>query len=279
MKFPDIPKQREELVSHLSEASSERNYASCEDIAQREITEAIAKLESVTEDVLKENLCASYLSGSIVTGDFDLDSSDIDLFVVTNESISAKTIEDLKREYKRIRGEGGWWDGRTEGVFLTKEFCESPSSVASCQYVLKTNGDFVLSQNRSDWIVQLYIAREYGTRLQGQDIQEFTPTITPAQLQDSSIEAMPFIMEPEEDQQTERLTALHVLSACRQLYTKTTGKVGTKSEAAEWTKQLFPSKEKIIDEALLKRGSFDYSDCRESYSFIKEVQEVLKYRE
>ena len=242
------------------------------------VDEAIIRLADTTQSVLGDNLASMYLAGSLVCGDFDPDSSDIDFTTIIHEPIGAEQATELQDSYRRLRTDGGWWDSRTEGVFLPAGYCAALPVEASSQHVLKTNGDFVPSLERSDWIIQLHTTRQRGLLLRGHvKIDEIMLEVPSERLREAMRGgAAPFIMRPESSEQIERVTALHVLSACRLAYTYTTGNVGSKPEAAKWATATFPEFKPVLMEAIQKRGSFETAPYGSAYDFIDSVFELLK---
>lgn len=248
---------------------------------QDDVVEAISNFHDVTVEALDNNLRSIHLCGSIAMGDFHPTSSDIDFLTVTHEAVSSVEMKKLKLGYGALRESGAWWDTRTEGVYLPESFCSNPSSDAASYPVLKTTGDFILSQPRSDWIIQLKTADAHGVRLFDRgDSEQLTSEISPRLLRETVLRgAMPFIKEPESGVQSRRVTALHVLSACRLGFTFATGEIASKPAAAEWAKENFPEYSTVIEDALLNRGVYEEGSVGLSYEFIDVVNESLSTSE
>jgi hypothetical protein len=87
---------------------------------------------------------------------------------------------------------------------------------------------------------------------------------------------MPFIKRPDCELQTERILALHVLSACRLLYTRMTSAVATKSQAAVWAKAFFRGEwNGVVDAALASRAGRRLVPCAAGYELVDMVDALL----
>lgn len=245
-----------------------------------EIPDVMSIVDATTAalmDCFGNDLVGIYLSGSLSMGDFDLNSSDIDFVVVLRRPLEdAAFLAALQETHNRLRTDGGWWGTRLEVVYLPAHFCRVISLEWTQHWMLTTGGKLVLSKPRSDWIVQMYIAREYGPHLAGAAAAETIVEVTEDQLRASVHGAAPFIRRPEGDVQIERTLALHVLSACRLLYTKTIGTIATKSQAATWADNFFHGEwSGIIGSALATRGGRRLVPCASSYALVEEIEALL----
>src|SRR6476620_8673572 len=71
-----------------------------------EINKILDLLLTSVSQVLGNQLVGMYLYGSLSTGDFDLETSDIDFLVVTTSTLPDKTIADLETMHHRIWNSG-----------------------------------------------------------------------------------------------------------------------------------------------------------------------------
>jgi len=62
--------------------------------------------------ILGDNLTGLYLYGSLVTGDFDHDISDIDLLAITSSDLTPDELDRLHRMHDQIAAEYKQWDNR-----------------------------------------------------------------------------------------------------------------------------------------------------------------------
>src|SRR6266540_6103938 len=85
-----------------------------------EINKILELLLSSATRVLGSQLVGMYLYGSLSSGDFDLETSDIDFLVVTTSSLSDKTIAELESMHHRIWKSGLKWSAKLEGSYIPK---------------------------------------------------------------------------------------------------------------------------------------------------------------
>lgn len=68
--------------------------------------------------VLGDYFIGMYLYGSLATGDFDPNRSDIDFLVVTSNKLPNSLISDLKTMHTRIYESGLEWSTRLEAAYI-----------------------------------------------------------------------------------------------------------------------------------------------------------------
>ena len=123
-----------------------------------EINKILDLLLSNASAVLGNQLVGMYLYGSLSSGDFNLETSDIDFLVVTTSSLSDKTIAELESMHHRLWKSGLKWAAKLEGSYIPKRDIRrhDPRS-GPCPTV--NEGQFYLDQRGSDWIIQRHVIR------------------------------------------------------------------------------------------------------------------------
>src|SRR6185369_15333424 len=102
-----LPRTRQGALAHRSlrrEPSPSLNRMGW--TAYPEIDETLAALLSGSRAILGDNLFGMYLFGSLASGDFDADTSDIDFAVVTHAAVDAATQAELGQLNTRIQASG-----------------------------------------------------------------------------------------------------------------------------------------------------------------------------
>jgi predicted nucleotidyltransferase len=79
-----------------------------------DIEKLLGNLLYQMQRILDKNLIGLYLYGSLVTGDFDLEISDIDLLAVTSFDIDNKEFEQLRNIHNDLIANNPKWDDRIE---------------------------------------------------------------------------------------------------------------------------------------------------------------------
>ncbi len=67
-----------------------------------DVNSLLDELLSGVKNILEDNFAGLYLYGSLASGDFNLETSDVDFVVVTRDEISSETISALKTMHERL---------------------------------------------------------------------------------------------------------------------------------------------------------------------------------
>jgi predicted nucleotidyltransferase len=128
----------------------------------------------VLEDVLcrmkvavGRNLVGLYLFGSLVTGDFDRESSDIDLVAVTASDISDGEFHTLERMHNDVIREHRAWDDRLDIIYVSvaalRTFGRHPCNLA----IISPGEPFHRTTSDYGWLLNWYVVQEHGIALSG----------------------------------------------------------------------------------------------------------------
>jgi predicted nucleotidyltransferase len=121
--------------------------------AYAEINELLDSLLAQIQHVLDQKLVGVYLYGSLVWGDFDQGSSDIDLVVATASDIEDQEFSDLDQmqlafveAYKR-------WEGRIEIVYVSTAALQTFKSCNSKIAVISPGEPFHFKEADQGWLM------------------------------------------------------------------------------------------------------------------------------
>jgi len=227
-------------------------------------------LSSATQ-VLGNQLVGMYLYGSLSSGDFDLETSDIDFLVVTTSALSDKTIAELESMHHRIWKSGLKWAAKLEGSYIPKRDIRrhDPHS-APCPTV--NEGMFYLDKRGSDWIIQRHVIRENGIVLAGPDPKTLIDPVSPEDIRYAVVGVLhewwfPMLEDPSWlKRHGAEYHAFAILTVCRALYALEHGTIVSKPTAARWAEDALGERwSRIIERALVPRhdkpdqGLFDES--------------------
>jgi predicted nucleotidyltransferase len=216
-------------------------------------------LESLLADIrhiFQDRLIGLYLYGSLTTGDFDPDSSDIDLLVVISSQITAPEFEALRimhRDFARANHE---WEDRIDAVYLPvtalRRFRteKSPIVISPGEPLHVREGEAL-----RDWLQNWYIVRESGIALCGSPPNAIIPPIT----HNEFVEAVRrYAAEVSERVRRgdRKSQSYAILTLCRALYVHRIGKQASKRQAAIWVQEQFPSWSRLIERALVWRQAW-----------------------
>ncbi len=236
-----------------------------------EINKILDLLLSSATQVLGNQLVGMYLYGSLSSGDFDLETSDIDFLVVTTSALSDKTIAELESMHHRIWKSGLKWAAKLEGSYIPKRDIRrhDPHS-APCPTV--NEGMFYLDKRGSDWIIQRHVIRENGIVLAGPDPKTLIDPVSPEDIRYAVVGVLhewwfPMLEDPSWlKRHGAEYHAFAILTVCRALYALEHGTIVSKPTAARWAEDALGERwSRIIERALVARhdkpdqGLFDES--------------------
>jgi predicted nucleotidyltransferase len=245
-----------------------------------EINKVLDLLLSSAISVLGNQLVGMYLYGSLSSGDFNPETSDIDFLVVTTSSLSNKAIADLETMHHRIWKSGLKWASRLEGSYIPKRDIRrhDPRS-APCPTV--NEGQFYLDKRGSDWIIQRHVIREQGIVLAGPDPKTLIDPVSPNDIRKAVKGVLQEWWFPMLENPTwlknhgVEYHAFAILTMCRALHSLAHGTIVSKPTAARWAQEALGREwSQVIEEALATRADtrgFDlYNSALELIRFMKD---------
>ncbi|HEU4740079.1 MAG TPA: aminoglycoside adenylyltransferase domain-containing protein [Meiothermus sp.] len=142
--------------------------------AVRQILEA---LQECIPSALGSNLEGIYLKGSLALGDFNPETSDVDLLVVTTEPVSEEDFPALAEMHERIQALANPYANEVELAYLPigaiqhfQPRAEYPALERGEKLKWKPLG--------ANWILEFWTVREHGTALYGPHPKTLIPPIS-----------------------------------------------------------------------------------------------------
>ncbi|GHO91151.1 hypothetical protein KSF_011990 [Reticulibacter mediterranei] len=183
------------------------------------LTELLAGMQAI----LGTKLVALYLYGSLVTGDFDHEVSDIDLLAATAFDINDDEFAVLQTMHHDFAARHGAWDDRIEVAYLSvaalKMFRTQVSKIA----VISPGEPLHFKEAGKDWLMNWYVVRENGVVLFGPSTHELIEPITKDELLQAVREHVIAWREWVQRAGSRKVQAYAILTACRALYTLSNG--------------------------------------------------------
>ncbi|HSB02336.1 MAG TPA: aminoglycoside adenylyltransferase domain-containing protein [Anaerolineales bacterium] len=204
-----------------------------------DVNEVLNLLLSNVKETLGEQFAGMYLYGSLSSGDFDLETSDIDFLVVTVDSLSKEKVAALETMHQQIWSIGMKWASKLEGAYVPRELIRHhhPNG-ATCPTV--NEGRFYVARLGSDWIIQRHIVRECGVVLAGPDPKTLIDPVSPDNIRGAVLGTLqgwwfPMLDDPSwlENHGSE-YHAFAILTMCRALQALEHGTIVSKPAAARW---------------------------------------------
>lgn len=201
-----------------------------------EIYKEIAVFQQLVQRALGGKYYGLYIHGSLALGDFDMSTSDIDFMVVVSEALSENDFVNLDLMHQNFIERSGHWGNRLEGSYVDLDWlCNHYPPQTSRPYY----NDGILKQALygHEWTLELYTLREYGLRVDGEDLKVYIPEISEGILREAThlllenswmpLTDGPYVFEP-------HYRVYAVVTMSRALYMIEFGQVVSKVVAWEW---------------------------------------------
>lgn len=220
-----------------------------------EIEKLLSSLLYQMQRILDKNLIGLYLYGSLVTGDFDLEISDIDLLAVTSFDIDDKEFEQLRNMHSDLIAQNPNWDGRIEIQYLSANALQTFKTQRSQIAVISPGEPFNIKDAGIDWLINWYIVRKKSVTLFGPSPQILIPPISKEEFLQASREHAKDWVEWANQPRDGKGQSYVILTMCRALYASQNGEQASKKQAALWAQEKFPQWTLLIQKALVWRAA------------------------
>jgi predicted nucleotidyltransferase len=188
--------------------------------------------------ILGIRLIGLYLHGSLVCGDFNPQTSDIDFLVVTDKSLPEKTFFTLKSMHTSLFASKLAWSKKLEGAYIPRNDLRRHDPAHASVPWLGEDGHFALETLGSDWILQRWILRENGIAISGSPLKSMIDPVSPEDLRQAVRESLQDWWSPPFPSPKRFLSrayqAYAILTMCRSLYMLEHGRLASKPAAADW---------------------------------------------
>lgn len=225
------------------------------------------------QTVLGNHFIGMYVYGSLASGDFDPQGSDIDFLVVTDDRLPDEMIAALKAMYTRVTASGLNWAKKLEGSYISQRTLRSHEPPdAPRPYV--NEGSFYLARYGNEWTLERHIIREQGIVVTGQAPQTLIDPAQPNDLRRAVLRILrewwsPILYDPTWLHSSEH-QAYAIFTMCRTLYTLQYGTVVSKPVAARWAQETLGKQwEALIKKALVWQHQAKFNNMNETLDFIR----------
>ena len=238
-----------------------------QETAYPDINRLLDSLLSQMRYILREKLVGLYLYGSLVTGDFDPDISDIDLLAATLSDLNDTEVEDLREMHAGLVRDNKEWDNRLDVDYLSVAALRTFRTHTSYKPGISPGEPFLVKEAGEDWLINWYMVRERGVALFGPPPTAIIDPITKEEfVQAVRVHAAAWgggiEIRPSRKEQ-----AYAILTMCRAFYTHKNGEQVSKRQAALWVQDEVPEWSGLIRGALEWRKAWreEQVDHAETY--------------
>jgi hypothetical protein len=238
-----------------------------------DINAMLQVLLSSVQTSLGNNFTGMYLYGSLASGDFDPQRSDIDFVVVTAAELPDEMLQALAAMHACITASGLKWATKLEGSYIPQHALRryDPTD-APRPYI--NEGNFRVGRQGSDWVIQRHTIREQGVVVVGPAPQTLIDPVLPNDLR----RAVLATLQEYWSQQLHSPVRLHsreyqdfaILTMCRALYTLQYGTIVSKPVAARWAQEALGEPwAALIEQALAWSHDTQLDNMNETLDFIQ----------
>ena len=203
--------------------------------------------------ILQEQLLGVYLYGSLVTGDFDHEVSDIDLVVVLNDELDDRAFAQLNQLHTGVVKRNPEWHDRLELAYISQSALKTFRSQTSAIGIISPGEPFHCLEAGSDWLISWYALQEDGVALAGPPVQTLIDPISLNEYLQAVGEHISHYRYSVKKPQYKSALSYMVLTVARGVYTIHHGQPGSKIKAAAWAQMRFPRWSELIKNSLLWR--------------------------
>lgn len=227
-----------------------------------------------TRQILGDRLVGLYLYGSLVTGDFDRGSSDIDLLAVTSSDIDRQEFARLDRMHQGVINRYQEWENRFEMAYLSATALQTYRWRAGNIAIISPGEPFHVKEAGKDWLLNWYVVREQGIALFGPAPKTIIEPITRDEFIQTVKSQVREWREWVEHGRTRPWQAYAILTICRALYAVSNGEQASKKQAALWAAQALPEWSSLINSALAWRTAWRDQDVDHEATFPETLRFV-----
>ncbi|MBA2276922.1 MAG: DUF4111 domain-containing protein [Chloroflexia bacterium] len=217
-----------------------------------EVNDLLDILRSSLDEILSGKLVGLYAFGSLVTGEFDPDLSDIDLAAAIAADLDDTEYARLETMHAAIAQANPRWDDRIEVGYISVELLRS-FDPRDCIAVISPGEPFHRRAANDSWLFNLRVLREHGLTLSGPPPRSLISPIASDDLARALGGAMRMWrawLPDAEPVMHAKPQAYVILTMCRALYAHQHAAFVSKREAARWAAPELPEWSSLIRDAL-----------------------------
>jgi len=247
-----------------------------------EINEILLDISAEIKNILGQNLIGLYLFGSLSYGDFNPDSSDIDIVAILNKPLDRQELQLIKRLHETIKKKYPKWGDRLECSYTPIAMLKNILPPQEPRPYFGGGIFYDEAPYGNEWIINNYLLYRHGIVLIGCEFKKLIAPIDILEVQKACIRDLFQEWEPKmtdfEWLDNSHYQSYLVLNLCRILYTVMEGVVGTKKVSAEWAKNKFMSSwSSLIANAQDWQYGKEMSSRNATINFLKFTIDKIKH--
>jgi predicted nucleotidyltransferase len=241
-----------------------------------EVNDALNVLLVQAKEILGQQFVGMYLYGSLSSGGFDAQTSDIDFLVVTDGVLADDEVTELEAMHHRLWDSGLKWAARLEGSYVPKGLIRRHDPDGPpCPTV--NEGKFYVDTRGSDWVIQRHVVREHGVVVDGPDPKTLIDSVSPDDIRSAVLGTLQewwFPMLPDPAWLREHgpvYQAYAVITMCRALHALEHGTILSKPDAIQWAQAQYAPWKRLIETAVAASRQAGPED------FLEETLSLIRF--
>jgi predicted nucleotidyltransferase len=205
-----------------------------------EVARLTTALLAGIREALRNNFVGAYLTGSLALGGFDPATSDVDLVVVTETLMSDREFATLDRFHQEIPPLGNRFSLEYEVYYIDRHSLRRHAPGQRFVRVEPGYGTY-RTEERPNWVLERWTLRERGIIVLGPDQKILIDQVSPDDIRAAAGGELLLRLRnwqdgtwPLSELSNRGSQGFEVETACRALFTITTGQICSKSEAITW---------------------------------------------
>jgi predicted nucleotidyltransferase len=240
-----------------------------------DINHLLEELVLQLKTILTDNCLGVYLYGSLVWGDFNYNSSDIDILVIVQNDISPNEFSELDKLHNLIAQEFPFWNDRLEIAYIAKDTLQNIKSKSGKVAIISPGEKFNIKDTGTDWLINCYLLQNMSKILFGPKPELIIEPITKEEfLQSVKQQALEWRDWISHTKDSTAYQYYAVITICRAFYVLRNGEQTSKIVAAKWVAQNYPQWKNLIEQAIAKEEV--ESAYAQVYDFVNEVTALIE---
>ncbi len=208
------------------------------------------------QSILGGKLVGLYVYGSLVTGDFDPDISDLDLFAALRNELDKDDFAALDVMHNQWAAAHPVWAGRLEVGYLSLHGLGTFRTENSPMGNISPGEPFHMIEAGHLWLTNWYVVRTNGIALYGPPPDEIIPPISVSEFKETVKAHVQGWRTWINDVDARPGQAYAILTLCRAFYTVRNGAQVSKLQAAAWAAGELPEWSDFIHNAVVWRKTW-----------------------
>lgn len=219
-----------------------------------EINQLLKDLLTCIQKVLGNKLVGFYLYGSLTSGDFDYDVSDVDLLAALSSDVDDKEFAQLKKMHQDFIKDHPRWDNRIEVQYLSLQGLKTYRTKQTKMVIISPGDELHETVVDMRWIMNWFFVEHYGVILYGPEPSAIIDPVSKEEfIQAARDHANNWREYVANTKKSRGYQGYAILTLCRAFYTVRHGEHASKLKAAVWAQEELPQYADLIRNALAWR--------------------------